>query len=71
MVLKLEDTPSGRHWMIEHEGYGSDYIEKLFGSKTIPTPFNDTADPDMVLREIKRLNPDRDVVIDLFDYISA
>ncbi len=50
----------GDTWLATHD---SQAIVDLFGTDTIPTPYNAMADPEMVLADIAALNPDKRVII--------
>lgn len=39
-------------------------VRDLFGTAILPTPFRLSADPAIVLDTIRRLNPDRRVILD-------
>ena len=49
---------SGGMWLACHSGDGAAYLTDLMGSAEIPTCYRDTAQPDVVLAHIARLNPD-------------
>jgi hypothetical protein len=48
-------------WIAHHEGDRADELQELFGTTDIPTAFTEKADPEIVLAEIRRLNPGADV----------
>jgi hypothetical protein len=55
-TITLSKTPDG--WMATSESY-----RELFGANTIPTAFTERATAQVVLREIRRLNPAMHVVL--------
>jgi hypothetical protein len=51
-------------WIASHRGgRAAAEIQELFGTLAIPTAFTDEAEPETVLAEIRRLNPDAEVLI--------
>lgn len=48
-------------WLACHEGDRAAELQELFGTTAIPTAFTEKADPETVLAEIRRLNPEATV----------
>jgi hypothetical protein len=61
MTIELHLTRDG--WMARHSGPGSEVIAELFGTRDIPTAFTAAAAGSAVLGEIRRLNPEADVIL--------
>ena len=53
----------GDSWVAYHQGEIARKVIDLFGTHAIITGYPHTADPDHVLTEIRRLNPDCNVYL--------
>ena len=58
-TIKLINSKDG--WLARFEN--NERVIKLFGTDTIPTPFNELASPMMVLNAIKERNPKYNVIL--------
>ncbi len=67
IVLEVEDGM----WVARHSGPASDRVEEVMGTKTIVTPFSTATDCEYVMKEIKRLNPEWNVVISIMAMMQA
>ena len=57
-TIKLINSKDG--WLAKFEG--DEKVMRLFGTDTIPTPFNESASPMTVLNIIKERNPDHNEI---------
>ncbi len=66
-TLSIEPDGYGRNiWAVTVSGPGSEDTYRLFGTRTLPTPYIvcDAWSPDKILAEIQQLNPEDTVVLD-------
>ena len=59
--MSLSRTSTG--WQATITGADSAYITELFGANVLPLAYTPAASAEEVLREIRKLNPDRHVVL--------
>lgn len=57
-VIKLINSNQG--WLARF--IDDEKVLRLFGTDTIPTPFTEEASPMLVLNEIKKRNPEKEVI---------
>jgi hypothetical protein len=61
---KITLSPCNGTWIATFHGSEEGNIRALFGTTSLPTPYLEGADPQTVLKEIGKLNPEYTVELE-------